>query len=113
MMLRYSYTDADGNTIECEFDPKGDIPDSVRRGGKTFDRDLRADLANIPNDTNWPLECVASGVNAEDAGKLRNHFRKNGLNIDVSPDGNPIYKSNVERRKALRCRGMIDKSSYL
>jgi len=60
----------------------------------------------------WPFECIASGVNANQAGELRNFFAKNGENVDVTPDGNPIYTSPGQRKRLLKLRGFVDKSSF-
>lgn len=61
----------------------------------------------------WPMEpCVASGVHASQAGELRDHYKKHGLNVQVNSDGDPIYESAAQRKKALKCRGMHDKASF-
>lgn len=60
----------------------------------------------------WPLECFGSGVHADQAPELRKHFKEHGVNVEVSKDGNPIYTSAAQRKKALKCRGLIDKASF-
>ena len=60
----------------------------------------------------WPMTCVASGVNAAQAGELKEHFKRSGVPTEVTRDGDPIYTSPSHRRKALKCRGMIDKDGY-
>ncbi len=59
------------------------------------------------------MECIASGVNAEQSGELYNYLRKSGVPTEVSPDGNPIYTSMAHRRRALKARGIVDRSSYI
>lgn len=101
-----------GKVIECEY-KMSDVPKSVKRSGKIFERDLKSEMVAVPATKGWPMECYASGVNASQAGDLRDHFKKNGLNIEVSRDGNPIYASAGQRRKGLKCRNLIDKSAYI
>lgn len=60
----------------------------------------------------YPLECEASGVQPHQAGELRQEFRKHGLSVAVSKEGNPIYEDAGQRRKALACRGFHDRNSY-
>ena len=60
----------------------------------------------------WPLTCVGSGVNANQADELRKHLADRGCPTEISPDGDPIYTSAAHRRKALKIRGFIDKASY-
>ncbi len=60
----------------------------------------------------WPLECIGSGVNAEQAPELRKHLKDKGIPTEVTPDGNPVYTSAAHRRKALRARGLVDKNSF-
>lgn len=107
----YCFSNGD-KVIEREFH-MDEVPDTVKVGKRVYERDLRAEMPNTQSSSGWPMECVASGVNAEQAPELREHFKKNGLNIDVTNDGDPIYKSATERRKAFKCRGLFDKSSYI
>lgn len=60
----------------------------------------------------WPMECVASGVHASQAGELREHFKRHGVPTDVTHDGNPIYRDANHRKRALKCRGFVDKAAY-
>lgn len=66
----------------------------------------------VPTSRGWPLECIASGVHADDAQKLRDEFNRLGVPTEVSQDGNPIYRSPEHRRRALKARGFVDRSSY-
>lgn len=61
----------------------------------------------------WPIECVASGVNAAQAQELRDEFKRVGVPTEVTADGNPIYTDAAHRRRALKARGLVDRSSYL
>lgn len=60
----------------------------------------------------WPLTCFASGVNAADAQKLRDEFKRVGVPTEVTKDGDPVYTSPEHRRRALKARGFFDRSSY-
>ena len=112
-MPEYCFSDKDGNVIMQYFHMK-DVPKSVNKGGIIYKRDFTAEHTRRPQSgiPGWPIECVASGVNAEQAGELRSFFKKNGMNVEVSKDGNPIYENSQQRRKALKLRNFIDKSSY-
>lgn len=111
-MPTYCFSDRDGNVIEKYFG-MANVPESVNVGGTIFKRDFTAEHQGVKSKGDWPeIECIASGVNAAQAGELREHFRKNGMNIEVTNDGNPVYTSPSQRRKALKLRGFVDKSSY-
>jgi hypothetical protein len=76
-------------------------------------RDYQAENVAVPPTAGWPMApCVSSGVHPEQASELRNHFERHGLNIEVTPQGDPIYKSSSERKAALKSRGQHDRSSY-
>jgi hypothetical protein len=82
-------------------------------GGKEFVRSFADERPGVPSTKGWPLECVASGVHASQAGELREFYRKHGCPTEVSEDGNPIYRNAAHRRKALKLRGFKDKASYI
>jgi hypothetical protein len=63
--------------------------------------------------TGWPIECVASGVHADDAGKLKKHLADRGVPTHVTTDGNPVYRNASHRRKALKARGLMDKAAFI
>lgn len=108
----YCYDDDKGNVIERVF-PCGHAPKSVRVKEKTFHRSFYAEKKGVPSSKCWPMECIASGVNAEQASELRAHLAGKGVPTEVSKDGNPIYTSAAHRRKALKARGMFDRKSYI
>ncbi len=61
----------------------------------------------------WPMApCVASGVHPDQAQDLRDHLKEHGCPTEVTKGGDPIYESAVHQEKALKCRGMNDRSSY-
>jgi hypothetical protein len=107
----YCYESDDGDVVE-RFYKVGQAPHKVEVRGVKYRRSFAAEGVGVPVQKGWPIECVASGVNASQAGELREHFRKAGVPTEVSADGNPIYRDARHRRKALKCRGLFDKSSF-
>jgi len=127
-MPTYCYRAPDGEVFDREFSA-GKAPDVVTvvymHGQKKCYRDRQAEVAGMhvsvvgsenrtrqPNNT-WPMPpCHASGVHADQAQDLRDHFKASGVNAEVTSDGDPIYTSAAQRRKALKCRGMHDRNSF-
>ena len=63
--------------------------------------------------TNYkPLECFASGVHASQAQDLRDFFHNHGESVEVTNNGDPVYTSANQRKRCLKLRGFVDKSSY-
>jgi hypothetical protein len=60
----------------------------------------------------WPMVCVASGVQASQAGELREFFQKHGETVAVTADGDPVYTSSRQRKRLLELRGFVDKSAF-
>jgi hypothetical protein len=58
------------------------------------------------------MACVASGVQASQAGELREFFQKHGEPTEVTGDGDPVYRDANHRRRALKLRGFTDKSAF-
>lgn len=117
----YCYERPNGEIIEEVFQ-MGEAPEFVFRDGEHCTRSWSAEAAgqiaivkgtSNPVKRTWPMEpCVASGVHEDQAPELRQHFKKHGLNIEVTKDGDPIYTSAAQRKKALKCRGLHDKASF-
>jgi hypothetical protein len=108
----YCYRARDGEVVERVF-PVGEAPAKILVKGLPAARDFGAERKSIPAAAAWPMECIASGVNANQAGELRDHFVKVGVPTEVSRDGNPIYRDAQHRRKALKARGFVDRSSFI
>lgn len=102
-----------GNKVVSRVFSIADRPQSIMIGGKEYVRSFADERPGVPSTKGWPLECVASGVHASQAGELREFYRKNGCPTEVSEDGNPIYRNAAHRRKALKLRGFKDKASYI
>ena len=66
----------------------------------------------LRHESTWPMACVASGVQASQAGELREFFRKHGERVDVTSDGDPMYTSARQRSRLLKLRGFVDKSAF-
>ena len=130
----YCYKTTDGEVFDREY-PAGEAPEGILIDAGPDDlraiphraatRDRQAEAAGIhvsvagsgnqtrrPNNT-WPMDpCFASGVHPDQAQDLRDHLRGNGLSVEVTKNGDPIYTSASQRRKALKCRGMHDQNSF-
>ena len=106
----YCYSNGD-DVIQRQF-PMNRHPKTVRHRGRIYRRDLSAERPFVAPHAGWPIECVASGVNPEQAGELRSYLVKKGVPTEVSADGNPIYRDASHRRKALKARGLHDNSSF-
>jgi len=115
----YSSPDEPGKIYEFVF-PMGQAPRQIELlvGKVTVERDYRAELAGATisvrggSDTRskaWPRTCYASGVNAAQAGELRQHLRDRGVPTEVTAGGDPVYTSAAHERKALKVRGMYNK----
>ena len=102
-----------GNKVVSRVFSVADRPQSIMIGGKEYVRSFADERPGVPSTKGWPLECVASGVHASQAGELREFYRKNGCPTEVTEDGNPIYRNAAHRRKALKLRGFKDKASYI
>jgi hypothetical protein len=104
----YCYSNKAGKVIEKVF-PVGKAPEMLKGG---FERDFGAEGASVPSTAGWPMECLGSGVNAEQGRELGEFLSKAGVPTDISKDGNPIYRSASHRREALKARNFVDKGSY-
>ncbi len=113
MCPTYCYSSEDGGVIE-RFFKMGEAPKRVimEETGKVFRRDFAVEQVGVPAKAGWPIECYASGVNAAQAGELRDHFKKQGVSCEVTQNGDPIYTSHEHRKKALACRGIHDRNSF-
>ena len=111
--MRYAYELPDGTIWWREQAlADGPPPREIEVGGVTGKRSYQAEQAGVAPTKGWPMECLASGVNAADAQKLRDHFKEIGVPTEVSRDGNPIYTSASHRKRALKARGLFDRLAY-
>lgn len=116
-MPLYCFTSEEGETIE-EFFPMGKIPKFVQKfvpDLRKYFRDLAAEWRGGPvsgNKGEWPIVCYASGVHADQAQELRDHFKKHGCPTEVTSDGDPVYRDSKHQKKALACRDMHNRASF-
>ena len=108
-MPTYCYENRDGDVIERVY-PVSRAPKGVKVGSDWYRRIVEP--INVPSSAGWPMTCYASGVHASDAQSLRDHFTKAGVPTEVTKEGDPVYKNAIHRKKALKCRGYVDKSSF-
>ena len=120
MGIVYCYKTGGGLVVERVFQA-GQAPDEITLpNGRVATRDRQSEARGMTlgvrstpaKPGGWPMKpCVASGVHASQAPELREHFKKHGLSVEVTNDGDPIYESPGQRKQALRCRGMCDRNS--
>ena len=114
LMPTYCYKTEDGEIVE-QFFSMSDVPAEVfTTDGRKAVRDFQAE--NLPRKaygSNWPMApCIGSGVNAAQAPELRKYLADRGCPTEVTSGGDPIYTSPGHRKRALKLRGMHDKSGY-
>ena len=91
----------------------GDAPRTIQScEGVELERDFGAEHNPRRAGGGWPIECLASGVNAAQAGELREFFQTHDCPTEVSKDGNPIYRDPQHRKKALKLRHLHDRNSF-
>lgn len=110
-MPTYCYRTPRGKVVEKVF-PMGLQPKEILVGKVIAKRDFAAEAVGVPATVGWPIECVGSGVHADQAGELRSYLRSRGVPTEVTKDGNPVYRDARHRKRALKARGMFDKASY-
>ncbi len=108
----YCYSLPDGR-VEERFYRMGAAPTSIQLdSGQWAERDFAAEHRPRHAGGGWPLECFASGVPAGQAQELRDFYIKYGENVRVNSNGNPIYESAGQRKRALKLRGLVDFDSF-
>ena len=122
LMPTYCYSNSDGVTIERFFHMKEDLPKVVMdyttaretQSSPLFTRDYSKERKSLQTETStgWPMEpCVSSGVDPSQAQELRDHLKKHGVPTEVTPQGDPIYRTPTHQKRALACRGMHNKAA--
>jgi len=107
----YCYTSETGETIE-EIFPMGGAPEAVTLQAQVYERDFAAERSSRPANSGWPMTCYASGVQAGQAGELREFFKEKGIRCEVTKGGDPVYTSKAHRTKCLRARNFHDRNSF-
>lgn len=75
-------------------------------------RDYKSEHAPRRAGGGWPFSCFASGVNAAQAGELREFFAERNFDCQVTNDGDPVYRNPKHRKEALKLRGFYDRASF-
>lgn len=108
----YCYSTPDGRIEEVVY-RMGEAPPTITlEDGRVAERDFFAEQNPRKSIAQWPFECLASGVNAAQAGELREFFRSKGESVEVTRDGNPVYTSPAHRRRLLKMRNLHDNNSF-
>jgi len=108
-MPLFRFRDSSGDVVERVFPPR-EAPNFVTHEGRKYTREFGF---NTPSSRGWPMQpCYASGVHPSQAQDLRDHFAKHGVRVEVNSDGNPIYENAAQRKRALKCRNMHDRSAF-
>lgn len=111
--MNYAYMNDAGAVHWLELPLMDEAPPLVLSvEGVSHTRSYRAERAGVPATKGWPMTCVASGVNAADAQKLRDEFDRIGVPTEVTADGDPIYRNKTHRSAALKGRGLYDRDSF-
>lgn len=108
----YCYSTGDGRTVDRVFRMGGAPLTVTLEDGSVASRDYRAEQVGRPSRGGWPLECEASGVHPSQAGELREFYERAGVPTEVTERGNPVYRDMHHRRRALRARGLFDRSAF-
>ncbi len=119
----YCFSTESGEVTERQY-PRDRVPEAIvvlTKDGKWVEyanRDYRAENvrgsigAGRTKLSGWPQTCFASGVNANQADELRDHLARRGCPTEVTEKGDVVYTSAAHKRKALKVRGICDKSAF-
>ena len=111
-MPLYCYSTPTDEVVEL-FYPMGKAPEHVVLENNAIAvRDFGAEHAPRQAGGGWPIKCVASAVKPNQAQALRDLFKREGLSVQVTNDGRPIYENAQHRKRALKVRGFHDNDSY-
>ena len=95
----YCYETKRGAIVERVF-PVGKAPRAIRVGRSEATRSFASERKGFPPKSGWPMTCYASGVNASQAGELRDLLASKGVPTEVTKDGDPVYRDSTHRKKA-------------
>lgn len=108
----YCYVTKKGRVFDRVF-AVGQAPKTIMLDKHTVARRcFQAEGTSVPAKRGWPMTCVASGVNASQAGELRDFLSRKGVPTEVTSDGDPVYRDSKHRKKALKARGFVDRQSF-
>jgi len=114
MRVTYCYTVPGGITVDRDFERGEAPPTVVLDDGLVAERDFQAEHSprRRSGDAAWPIECIGSGVNASQAGELREFLKRKGVPTEVTRDGNPVYRDMHHRRRALAARDLHSRNEF-
>ena len=102
----YCYSNKSGQVIEKHF-PVGKAPEMLKGG---YERDFGLEGATVPPTKGWPMECLGSGVNAEQRQELGTYLRDRGVDtfvLEVIKDNEPAIrayrKAGFEVNREFKC----------
>jgi len=107
-MPTYCYTNGD-RTIEEHY-PMGEAPRKIRRGGRTYHRDFRAEQVGTRPPGNWPMESDALGVNPEQIAEAEAHSREIGIPTRFTKEGCAVFESPQHRKRYAEALGYFDRN---
>ena len=115
-MPTYCYLTDDGTIVDRFMGMHEPHPETITlEDGRIASRCMAAERKALQTETNpgWPMEpCVSSGVQPWQAQELRDHLKRKGVPTEVTPQGDPIYRSKAHRDAALKARGIHDRASF-
>lgn len=106
-MPRYSYTSRDGQTIELHFTMSAKRPDTIRRNGKKFFRDVVADFSSRRDICScWPRKSDALGVNPSQVQEAGEALEKAGIPTQFDrKSGEMILESRQHQNRVMKHLG--------
>lgn len=116
-MPTYCYRTPDGQAYE-RFYRMGVAPQTIRvrdeqKRWHVATRDFATEQGGQQNGRgNWPLNCVAGGVHANEVSRHRANCARAGLNVTVENDGSVTIPSQKEYRRYCRHFGLRQFSDY-
>lgn len=107
----YSYTSAEGETVERLF-PMGEAPPEVHEQGTTFFKDMMADMRKSGRRKRakggWPLVSDSLGVHPDQIPEVQGYLEQHGVHCDFTPGGRAVLESRKHRKQVARIRGYHD-----
>jgi hypothetical protein len=112
-MPLYSYSnDEREHTVQKYYSMKDDIPREIEHEGATYFRDIGADHSKVRHYPGcWPQVSTAFGIPPEDIAKAKDAAKRDGFDIDFTPEGNAIFRDRAHRKRACGLFGYYDRNA--
>ena len=79
--------------------------------GKVMERDYAAEGDGFThNPGNWPMKSEALGVHPSQIGEAKAMLAKKGVDVDYTPDGRAILRTQRHRKQVAEAEGFFDMS---